>query len=497
MKIRFRKNGIILVLISALSLAGYLLWSAHFFKPGFPLDDAWIHQTYAQNLAQLREWSFIPGQPSAGSTSPLWTLLLALGHAVGLGPYVWTYALGWLCLMGLGLAGWKTFTYLSAVSEKWAFAAGVLLTLEWHLVWAAGSGMETALFSLVVTLVIGVMLPTMSKRSVAGWAWSGLGALIGLSVWVRPDGLTLLAPLGFVIFLRADSWTSKIKNALYAGVGFAFAFLPYLIYNNALAGAWWPNTFYAKQAEYDFVRQSVPLWQRLLDQAVLPLVGVGALLLPGFVLKAWQSLRQRHWGALATVLWGAGYLGLYAWRLPVTYQHGRYVIPMMPIFFLWGFAGMVEAVRPNAAQMWVRVISKGWAATSALILVSFWFLGGRSYALDVAIIESEMVTIAHWIAENTPEDALIATHDIGALGYFSERRLVDLAGLISPEVIPHLWDEAHLEEYLNRQGVDYLVSFPGWFPNLTGRATPVFSSESPYSLMLDHENMAVYRWEIP
>lgn len=37
---------------------------------GFPLDDAWIHQTYARNLAQSGQLAYLPGQPSAGSTSP-------------------------------------------------------------------------------------------------------------------------------------------------------------------------------------------------------------------------------------------------------------------------------------------------------------------------------------------------------------------------------------------------------------------------------------------
>ena len=34
------------------------------------------------------------GHPSAGSTAPLWTFLLAIGFWLDLAPYIWTYLLG-------------------------------------------------------------------------------------------------------------------------------------------------------------------------------------------------------------------------------------------------------------------------------------------------------------------------------------------------------------------------------------------------------------------
>ena len=46
----------------------YLLISSNLTGIGYPLDDAWIHQTYARNLVVYGEWSFVPGQVSGGST---------------------------------------------------------------------------------------------------------------------------------------------------------------------------------------------------------------------------------------------------------------------------------------------------------------------------------------------------------------------------------------------------------------------------------------------
>src|SRR4030067_1070587 len=97
----------LLALIPALTAAvvmGYLAWSQRTYRLGFPLDDAWIHQTYARNLAQRGEWAFLPGRPSAGSTSPLWTILLAVGHALRTDPRAWAYLLGTAALVLTAMA---------------------------------------------------------------------------------------------------------------------------------------------------------------------------------------------------------------------------------------------------------------------------------------------------------------------------------------------------------------------------------------------------------
>ena len=49
---------------------------------GFPLDDSWIHLHFARNLAAGAGFSYNPGTPIAGSTAPLWTLLLGAGGLV-------------------------------------------------------------------------------------------------------------------------------------------------------------------------------------------------------------------------------------------------------------------------------------------------------------------------------------------------------------------------------------------------------------------------------
>jgi hypothetical protein len=168
----------------------------------------------------------------------------------------------------------------------------------------------------------------------------------------------------------------------------------------------------------------------------------------------------------------------------------------MPIFFLLGLAGLVSFTL-NKGPRWRWIIPVFWKLTASVVLFLFWGRGVFAYGQDVAVIDSEMVATANWVSKNVPPGALVAAHDIGALGYFGNHDLVDLAGLVSPDVIPFLRDEERIKAYLSERGVDYLVTFPDWYPNLTSGLSPVFTTGAPYAPSFGEQNMAVYRWPGP
>ncbi len=67
----------------------------------FPLDDPWIHLHFARNLAEGHGFAYNPGVPVAGSTAPLWTLLLASVFAL-LGPHPFWAKVG-------GMSSWRAW----------------------------------------------------------------------------------------------------------------------------------------------------------------------------------------------------------------------------------------------------------------------------------------------------------------------------------------------------------------------------------------------------
>jgi len=465
----------------------YTYNSAQLFSIGFPLDDAWIHQTYARNLATTGIWFFQDGAPSTGSTAPLWTVLLVPGYFLNLSPVIWSGALGTVLLITTALTAGSLLEIRIRPGTVIYLVGGIVILLDWHLLWAAVSGMETMAACCLVVIFF-YILERFPQKSFL------LGVILGVGVWIRPDLITLGLPLGIAIVLN---WKSGVKKLftyfLSVGAGLCIFVVPYLWLNKALSGAWWPSTFYAKQAEYA-VRRSLPLAGRILRQFIQPLIGAGGILLPGIIINVGYTLRRKKWSDLAPHLWIATYLTLFAVRLPVTYQHGRYAMPVIPIVLVLGVEGLLRVVKWNADRFCLRAASRVWSISSMLVLLIFMLKGASAFAQDVAIIESEMVETASWISENTGTGDLVAAHDIGAIGYFSDRRLIDLAGLISPEVIPILRNEQELAGYMNERGVDYLVTFPDWYPDLTADAEPFYQTDTDFSIKAGGENMAVYIW---
>ncbi len=479
----------LLAIATILSVSIYLMVSRLEYGTGFPLDDAWIHQTYARNLIQLGGWEYIPGIPSAGSTSPLWTVLLSLSYLFTRQvPFGWTFFLGGISLFALGILSEKIIRdNIHEYQSKFPLV-GLCIIFEWHLVWASVSGMETLLQAFVFLLV----LYGSTKKNFSKFI---LGILIGLSVWIRPDGITLIGPALFVLWLTGKiNHHEKLKNSAWIILGFGILFIPYLLQNYFLSGSLWPNTFYAKQTEYA-IYQDQSIFLRFFTISSLPLIGVGSLLLPGFFNLLIIIVKKSNIYLLAAVLWLLGYMFIYALRLPVTYQHGRYIIPAMPVYFVLGLIGTILLIQKSLRGKDIfRAIRRVLGISIGVLLVCFWILGATAYAEDVTIIETEMVQTAKWIAANTPKESLLAVHDIGAIGYYSERNLIDLAGLVSPELIPFMRDEGKLQIYLSQSGANYLVTFPGWYPNLVKELPILYQSMSNISIRAGGENMTIYQW---
>ena len=455
----------------------------------FPLDDAWIHQTYARNFAATGEWAYIPGKTSGGSTSPLWTLLLSVVHLTKTGPFIGTYLLGFALFFGAGVLFQQLSELIHSADNQtgWLKALpffGIYFLLDWRMNWAAVSGMEIMLY-IVVILAFFVSLANGNKPILSG-------ILVGIALWVRPDALTLLGPLLFVFFFQKEEKAVNRQRILKSLLAFIPFLLGYLLFNRLTAGTWLPNTFYAKQTEYALLYQ-IPILQRILQLIGQPWISAAVIFLPGFVYQAVLSIKRKHWLSISMFLWASGYILIYAVRLPVIYQHARYLMPTMPVFYFLGVLGTLEILQAKRLkEKQKKLLNFAFAVLTVSLVMGFWLLGVSAYQSDAGIIHQEMVETSIWVRENIPQNATIAAHDIGALGYYGEHDILDLAGLISPEVIPFIRDEEKLLEFLENSQVRYLMTLSDWYETLTETGELLYSSSGKAVLEAGGAPMAVY-----
>ena len=519
---------VLIVFAAVIGVAVYLGWARLAGVWGFALDDAWIHQTYARNLANTGQFEFVPGQPSSGSTSGTWTLLIAVGYLARVDYKWWTYLLGTICLAMTALGVWALTYLLFPERPRTALAAGIFCALEWHLIWSAVSGMETVLFTaLSLWLMIQINLPKFKTQNQGDDLATGIWC--GVLVLTRPEGLllvglVLLAQIGLRGWTRRATWASIVWTV----IGIAVPMVPWIAFNWLTSGTPFPNTFYAKQREYAELLAASSFPVRFVQVFAQPFIGAQFLLLlgllavdsfpqrfrqmfePPFIVPlvllrplvlllrvllaaVWSLVRRirqpETWPKLVPLVWAIAHLATYALRLPVVYQHGRYEIPVIPVLIVLGMGGTAMLLRLSDTRMWARVLSRAAALSIAITLLAFVAIGARAYATDVSIIEGEMVSVARWLDAHAAPGDLIAAHDIGAIGYFTRRPLLDLAGLVSPEVIPILRDEARLGALMRQRDAVYFVTFPKWYLRLAeSLGDVVFEGNSP---ALEH--LTVYR----
>jgi len=508
----FSRRDLWIALLAFAGAAAYVVGAASLGEAGFPLDDAWIHQTYARNLAQTGQWAFVPGQPSAGSTSPLYTLLLSIGYLLNVPYLAWTTFLGGAALAAGGVIAARLAEYLAPEIRGVGLWAGLATVGAWHLVWAAASGMETMLFAALTLVLVALAWREIAPLSagdegdrIPSAAVARRGIVLGLvgaaATLTRPEGAGLVGLIGLAMWLANPSRSRRALLIWSAGVaaGWIVGIAPYALLNYHMSGGFLPNTAAAKQAE------NTPLLEVAYPARVInllvPLIAGGQLaLVPGVIAAGVVAIRRWRQDRAAALLlvplaWAAALIGLYAARLPAPYQHGRYVIPALPPLILFSVVGTALIWQWGKGSVGRRIASRTLAITGVALFVAFWGIGWQQYGRDVQIIQSEMVVTARWLRDNIDPDQLLAVHDIGAVGYFAPRPILDLAGLVSPEVIPIIRDADALWALMQQRGVRYLMALPDQIPGQNPgdpRLCPVFSSGGRWSPAAGGANMVVY-----
>jgi arabinofuranosyltransferase len=439
----------------------------------FPLDDPWIHLCFARNLAEFGSFSYFRDQlVTSGSTSPAYTFLLAAFYMFYNNEFIISYSIGIVCACLTAFAFWKLVRVDFKHDAWFATAAALIMALQPRIALIAVSGMETTMFIFFIIAAL-YFYRTANVR--------GLGIMLGLVLWCRPDGLILWVAVAMDYGLRryantktpADgnepSFTLKGLLAVFA-IALAMG-AAYSAFNFHLSGTLLPNTYSAKLAYYGaksplvFLQRDVLGYffsRELLALSIFFIAGAGCVLVS--VLRAGYSPYALY------LIFVFGFVAAYCIKIPFGHRFGRYLMPIIPCYIALSILGLRAAAR-GAARTCRRVAAGNAlciACTALAVIAASIYISkdSKEYAFFCKQHNDRHVAAGRWIEANTPQQAIIATHDIGAIAFYGKRKVIDMLGLVTPELIPHIRQkkfEVFLEQYLAQKQVTHIVVLTNWF----------------------------------
>ncbi len=473
--------------LARLTVAFAIFVAAGILLRGYTTDDTYIHLRYAQNLLERGEFSFNPGESTYGATSPLWIFGLTVLLRAGLPPFASAWLLG-------VLSGMLMLLTLDALLDRlrlprgWRGAVLVLAAADaWFLRWSY-SGMETPLATALLVVLLMPLIPprrtTLTRARFAGTAeapplreqparsdaaaertwmqYLAWGVAAGLAGLVRPEFI-LLGPAALPWLLWSDGLRrSPLRLARKAGLavtGIAVVLGPWLAYAWLTFGRLTPGTATAKSQALSlapsvlvpYLTRSVaqlaatqgPIWLAWLVFLLL-VIFIGRRATHAAAEAIGAESRPLYRGPQARALvgtvatWSVVLIGGYA--VNQVWIISRYLAPLSPTILV-ALAVLGAGLRdrmPAAATR--RRVGQGIlvAGIVATVGCNAWLMltQVRPHATKFPVgLRECYLGMGDWLNDNTADDTVVAALDIGAIGFASDRYVLDLMGLVSPEIM--------------------------------------------------------------
>ena len=430
-------------------------------------DDAFITYRYVRNLAAGRGFVYNVGEQHLGTTTPLYTILLATLSK--LLPFPIPLLSGWVSLLSwiaCALFLWRTAVYQRCPG----LGLVILWTVALNGLFLPTFGGEELFFLALVAAAIFTYVTSYSCRYILPIC----GVLLSLAFLTRGEGaiLALLLVVHYMLTRRRLPWPLLVAGAL--------TVLPWLVYSLMTFGSFLPSTLEAKIIQgrsglwrhgyfmrdlYQYVKMVGFDGQRVCLALLACLGAVGAW-------GAWR--RERTW----LLLLGWVFLYLMGYQALGVPMYHWYVAPLalamsvsaaLGVYCLWAqdFRSLGGAYRST-----LRTVLRGSACI--MVCLAFFPLAKDTFTYASTLPQPSALfykAVAQWLVDHTPASATVAALEIGHIGYYSDRYIVDWAGLVTPDARQDLL-RGDFHATLHRHKPDYVLydpRFRGWLEPLLFR----------------------------
>jgi len=441
------------------------------------IDDSFIQMQIASNVARGRGFS-LDGSSTTSGSPPLWVLLTVPLH-LGLDKDSAAKA---TVLLSASIASFCSVLVYSVVRRQFgrlaAWISFLIASLSLPLFFQSMNGMETFLFAAIGLTVLSLSVAHAQTLPMV----TAQGILLGLLVWCRADGV-FLAPL-VVLWDFALGIDRQRRVYFLRGMvklcAWGVAVLLLMMWNHLMSGQWLPanqrgrywlaHGYWTTWSLAAYLRQSVnnvamfvSLYRVTLGSLVLILLSVGIVLALTKSHTEQALFPYISYGVLMVFLYS-----FYQWYFPDV--HGLRYIVFSSLILTICIGGALEYLAIAAR----RYLSETMVGTLLVVLViSILSSSGINYRRLIDQLEgtqwawlfgvhrqgtSTLWCEVDWINRYTAPGTRVAAKDFGRLAYFTDRPIVDLVGIVDPEVISFIRAGA-LVEYLRDKEVEYVIAY--------------------------------------
>jgi hypothetical protein len=443
-------------------------------------DDAFYYLQSARNFARLGRWTFDGVEPASGFHLLWGYLLAALFRINPSASFHSIFVAGALFQLGLlAAAAYLTARVAVSVSGPGAVLGVATLFFSGVCVSIAGWLMETPL--VIAGAACTVFLLARPEMELTPRRYAAAGALGFALMLTRSD--TGLLPLvfllaHFVMWRSKSEGPSMLKVSASVLLGSVMGLFGTVLHTHAVSGHWFQSS--ARQKMF---------WSHVQGNSFRPAFGIIRSIFDPFALvrtphrSAWLSAHiVDRLGTtislvmLALIVWAlintirqiatgfklgilgallatcAGYVVFY--RFDSGSIQGWYIANfLVPLGILVGAAG-VQVFRASVVLRGVMI---------------FFMIAAVSVSLDPIWPNQEPTYRAGMYLRAHPEVAPVAAFNAGMMGFYADRGLINVDGLVNDSILPYT-QRGELIQYFAKRHIGYLVDSPQmFFPQMASR----------------------------
>lgn len=445
-------------LLALVSIVAYQLTHG---DPNYALDDAYIHMAIAKNLSAHGVWGVTRHEFTSSSSSPLWTVALAICYAA-IGAREWVpfaanvaLSLFLLVLAAAELRRHDVPLWASAIALALLGAATPLVALSF-------CGMEHVAHSCAALAFVAAASHAVCGEDEAPSSLR-VAALAAIACALRYESAFLVGVA--CVLLAARGRLRAVAAVAAAGIS------PIAVFGLYSAAHGWPALPMSVLLKSQAIAPMSTISQRL---SSLPVQwGCGTPLVALFVICSLAAVvlvrRSGPWDR--AVIMSAMFVAGTALHLTLAgvgffYRYEAYLIVLGIVTASVSLSAVI-----GRAALPIRAAKPLIAAAACTLALP---LGIRAHAatLDtptaVRNIHDQQIQLARFVSRFYPEGP-VAVNDIGAISYFTDARIFDTYGLATLDVarakLNRAYTPDHLRTLLERSGVGVAFVYDEWLPS--------------------------------